>query len=112
MSISVSPWIVKFALSFKPADLETAATKLETAEAGHEAARKHAQAAGNEAVKSRTVACWTVNDSVSSSSATALLRRRKPIGPFLYSGRTMNPMSQYAGRSVPPARRRTGIVVR
>jgi exonuclease SbcC len=44
------------ALAFKPADLESAAQKLETAEALLDSARKQAQEAGNEAVKSRTVA--------------------------------------------------------
>jgi len=44
------------ALAFKPADLESAANKLATAESILEGARKNAQAAGNEAVKSRTVA--------------------------------------------------------
>ena len=44
------------ALAFKPADLESAAKKLVTAESSLEAARKHAQAAGNEAVKNRTIA--------------------------------------------------------
>jgi len=44
------------ALAFKPADLETEAKKLATAESSLDAARKNAQVAGNEAVKSRTVA--------------------------------------------------------
>jgi exonuclease SbcC len=44
------------ALAFKPADLESAAKKLETAESTLAASRKAAQVAGNEAVKSRTVA--------------------------------------------------------
>ena len=44
------------ALAFKPADLESAAKKLETAESALDGARRAAQAAGNEAVKSRTVA--------------------------------------------------------
>jgi exonuclease SbcC len=44
------------ALAFKPADLDAALKKLETAESALDAARKDAQAVGNEAVKSRTVA--------------------------------------------------------
>jgi exonuclease SbcC len=44
------------ALAFKPANLEAAAQKLEAAESAVESARRHAQAAGNESVKWRTVA--------------------------------------------------------
>jgi len=44
------------ALAFKPADIDAAAKKPETSEAALEAARKQAQATGNEAIKSRTIA--------------------------------------------------------